>query len=91
MEAMLRRAKFRDYYDIYSILQAGGDISKMISAALEHSDHKLRTRGLIAMLTNSKYFIKEKEFAELQPVYDISPLDIEDYIKQKLLEAKKYT
>ena len=30
MEAMLRRAKFRDYYDIYSILKEGGDINKMI-------------------------------------------------------------
>lgn len=88
MEAMLRRAKFRDYYDIYSILQAGGDINKMISAAIEHSGHKLHTRGLIAMLTNSKNFVKEKEFNELQPVHDVSPLDIEEYIKQKLLEAK---
>jgi predicted nucleotidyltransferase component of viral defense system len=46
MEAMLRRAKFRDYYDIYSILKEGGDINK------------------------------------------ISPIDIQEYIKEKLLEIK---
>lgn len=86
MEAMLRRAKFRDYYDIFSILKEGGDIKKMISAALEHSDYKLRTRGLLAMLTNGNRFVREKGFAELQPVYDISPFEIQEYIKAKLLE-----
>ena len=89
MEAMLRRAKFRDYYDIYSILKEGGDINKMIAAALEHSDHKLRTRGLLNMLTTGKNFIKEKGFEELLPVYDVSANDIQEYIKAKLLEVKE--
>lgn len=88
MEAMLRRSKFRDYYDIYSILKEGKDIQKMINAALEHSEHKLRTRGLLAMLTNGSRFMKEKGFEELLPVYDVTPYDIQEYIKQKLLEAK---
>lgn len=86
MEAMLRRAKFRDYYDIFSILMEGGDIKKMISAALEHSEHKLRTRGLLAMLTNGNRFVRERGFVELQPVYDVSPLEIQEFIKAKLLE-----
>ena len=89
MEAMLRRSQFRDYYDIYSILKEGKDIQKMIDAALEHSNHKLRTRGLLAMLTNGRRFIKEKGFEELQPVYNVSATDIQEYIKQKLLEVKK--
>lgn len=89
MEAMLRRAKFRDYYDIYSILKEGGDLNKMINAALEHSDHKLRTRGLLNMLTTGKNFIKEKGFEEFLPVYDVSPNDIQEYIKEKLLELKQ--
>ena len=89
MEAMLRRAKFRDYYDIYSILKENGDINKMIAAALEHSDYKLRTRGLLNMLTTGKNFIKEKGFEELLPVYDVSANDIQEYIKAKLLEVKE--
>lgn len=88
METMLRRSKFRDYYDIYSILKEGADINKMISAALEHSDHKLRTRGLLNMLTTGKNFVKEKGFEELKPVYDVSPEDIQEFIKAKLLESK---
>ena len=88
MEAMLRRSKFRDYYDIYSILKEDKDLKKMIDAALEHSEHKLRTRGLLAMLTNGSRFIKEKGFEELLPIYDVTPYDIQEYIKQKLLEIK---
>ena len=89
MEAMLRRSKFRDYYDLYSILKEGGDLHKMIDAALEHSEHKLRTRSLFSMLTNGKMFVKEKGFEELMPVYDVSPTDIQEYIKEKLFEIKK--
>ena len=89
METMLRRAKFRDYYDIYSILREGGDINKMISSALEHSDHKLRTRGLLSMLTTGNNFIKEKGFEELGPVYDITSTEIQEYIKAKLQEVKQ--
>jgi predicted nucleotidyltransferase component of viral defense system len=89
METMLRRSKFRDYYDIYSILKEGKNIQKMIDAALEHSGHKLRTRGLLAMLTNGSRFVKEKSFEELNPVYNVTPYDIQEYIKQKLLENKQ--
>lgn len=89
MEAMLRRSKFRDYYDIYSILKEGKDLQKMIDAALEHSGHKLRTRGLLAMLTNGSRFIKEKGFEELLPVYDVTPYNIQEYIKEKLLASKE--
>ena len=61
----------------------------MIDAALEHSGHKLRTRGLLAILTNGSRFVKEKSFEELNPVYDITPYDIQEYIKQKLLDNKE--
>ena len=85
METMLRRSKFRDYYDIYSILLEGGDINKMIAEALEHSDHKLRTKSLLFMLTDGRRFIKDKGFEELQPIYDVSSSGIEAYIKSLLM------
>jgi len=81
MEAMMRRSKFRDYYDIYSILKNGVDIHKLIPLALEHSSHKLKTKGLLAMLTNGELFRKDEQFAQLQPVFDVNSKDIEDYIK----------
>ena len=88
MEAMMRRSKFRDYYDIYSILKNGADIHKLIPMALEHSGHRPKTKGLMAMLTNGELFRKDEQFAQLQPVYDVTPYDIQEYIKQKLLEIK---
>jgi hypothetical protein len=84
MEAMMRRSKFRDYYDIYSILKNGADIHKLIPMALEHSGYKLKTKGLMAMLTNGDLFRKDEQFEQLQPVYSVSARDIEEYIKRLL-------
>ena len=88
MEAMLRRSKFRDYYDIYSILKEGIGIQEMINMALEHSGHLLKRKNLRAFLTDVERFRKDIAFMQLQLVYDISPYDIQEYIKQKLLEIK---
>lgn len=85
MEAMMRRSKFRDYYDIYSILKSGVDIHRLIPMALEHSGHRLQTKGLLAMLTNGDLFRKDEQFGQLQPVYDVSARDIEEYLKGLLL------
>lgn len=84
MEAMMRRSKFRDYYDIYSILKSGADIHKLIPMALEHSGHKLKTKGLMAMLSNGELFRKDEQFSQLKPVYDVTSNDIEAYIKSLL-------
>lgn len=89
MEAMLRRSKFRDYYDIYTILNEGVDIQEMIEMALEHSGHLLKRKNLLAILCDGERFRKDKEFLQLNPVYDITPYDIQEYIKQKLLENKE--
>jgi len=88
MEAMLRRSKFRDYYDIYTILKEGVDIQAMIEMALEHSEHLLKRKNLLAFLCDGDRFRKDKAFMQLNPVYDVSPYDIQEFIKQKLLEKK---
>lgn len=84
MEAMMRRSKFRDYYDIYSILKTGADINKLMPLALEHSGHKFKMKGLMAMLTNGELFRRDEQFLQLQPVYDVTSKDIEIYIKSLL-------
>ena len=88
MEAMLRRSKFRDYYDIYTVLHEGVDIQEMIEMSLEHSGHLLKRKNLLAMLCDGERFRKDKVFIQLHPVYDVTPYDIQEYIKQKLLEVK---
>lgn len=87
MEVMLRRSKFRDYYDIYSLLQAGIDIHDMIDLALKYSGHRLKSKNLLAMLARSDRFIKDATFETLQPQYSITAKEIETEII-KALSAK---
>lgn len=84
MEVMMRRSNFRDYYDIYSILKAGIPLQEMISLALVYSGHRLKTKNLLAMLTNGNRFVRDAHFEQLSPVYHVAPKDIEDYIKDSL-------
>ncbi len=82
MEVMLRRSKFRDYYDIYSLILQGIDITEMISLALKYSGHRLKSKNLLAMLTRSERFIEDTNFKTLCPIYDVTPNDIEKKIKE---------
>ena len=70
------------------ILKSGVDIHELIPLALEHSDHKLKSKNLLAMITNGEAYSKDIHFDALCPVYDVTPYDIQEYIKQKLLENK---
>ena len=85
MEVMLRRMKFRDYYDIYSMLQEGYSIHTGIEKALNLSRHRLSSKNIIAMLLGGK-FVPDDNFATLEPKYDVSREQIREYIMQKLKE-----
>lgn len=85
MEVMLRRSNFRDYYDIYSILKSGVLINDLISLALTYSGHKLKSKNLLAILTNGSRFMRDAHFEQLEPTYAITAQEIEDYIKSCLL------
>lgn len=84
MEVLLRRSNFRDYYDIYSILKADVSIHDMITLALEYSGHRLKTKNLLSILTNGKRFERDSNITNLQPVYHVTPSEIELYIKNLL-------
>lgn len=84
MEVMLRRSNFRDYYDIYSIVKSGVDVRELVSKASTYSQHQLKTKNILAMLTNSNRFTRDERFLQLQPQYDISAMEIEKYLKEKL-------
>ena len=85
MEVMLRRSNFRDYYDIFSILESGMSINDLITLALSYSGHKLKSKNLLAMLTNSNRFTRDAGFDQLQPVYSVTAQEIEEFIKSSLL------
>ena len=85
MEVMLRRMKFRDYYDIYCMLQEGYSIQNGIEKALNLSRHRLSSKNIIAMLLGGQ-FIPDNNFATLEPEYDVTKEQIREYIMQKLKE-----
>lgn len=85
MEVMLRRMKFRDYYDIYCMLQEGYSIHNGIEKALNLSRHRLSSKNIIAMLLGGQ-FVPDNNFATLEPKYDITKEQIREYIMQKLKE-----
>lgn len=80
MEVMLRRSKFRDYYDIYSLLEAGEKLSEMVEIALRYSGHRLKTKNIYAILSRGERFVVDANFGSLQPLYNITPADIEKRI-----------
>ena len=90
MEAMMRRSKFRDYYDIYSILKNGADIMTLIPAALEHSGYKLKAKNLMAILTNGELFKKDEDFEQLMPTYKVSANDIQQYIMNLITQSRVF-
>lgn len=88
MEVLLRRSKFRDYYDIYSIIESGVDIYEIINIALKYSGYRLKTKNLIAMLTRSDRFVPDSSFKALNPIFDVTPEKIENRIKEELLKNR---
>ena len=86
IEVMLRRMKMRDYYDIYSILKEGYDISKGIEAARRYSQHKLNSKNIVMMLLSDR-FMPDENFEHLESKYKVSKEEIRLYILQKLKSA----
>lgn len=83
MEVMLRRAKFRDYYDIYSILREGYSIHNGIEKALKLSRHKLSSKNLIAMMLGGQ-FAPDNNFQNLEAKYNVTKEQMRQCILQKL-------
>lgn len=83
LEVMLRRMKFRDYYDIYSILQEGYSIHNGIAKALNLSRHKLSSKNIITMLLGGQ-FLPDNNFPNLEAKYNVTREQIRLYILQKL-------
>ncbi len=88
MEVMMRRSNFRDYYDIYSILKTGIPIWEMITIAQDYSGHRLKTKNILAILTNGARFKRDERFNQLSPIYQQATEDIECYIKECLSQSK---
>jgi len=83
---MLHRNSHRDYYDIYSILQSGVPLKDIVYGAADYTEHRLKTKNIIAMLVDSENIRIDKQFQELNPVYNFDLAFLEKNISQKAKE-----
>ena len=88
METMARRSRFRNYFDIYSVLKAGADFGKMVAMAISHSGYTLKEKNLLAILSNGERFCKEDNFKQLSPIYDVTAADIQACITDEIKKMR---
>jgi len=81
---MLHRNSHRDYYDIFSILQSGILLKDIVYGATDYTEHRLKTKHIIAMLVDSEHVRIDKRFQELNPIYDFDLNFLEKEISEKL-------
>lgn len=86
-----QRSKFRDYYDIYSLLKAGCSLKTGIDYAIRFARHNISSKFVITKLLASNDFVeREKEgfysSALLNLKYNVTEKDICHFIELKLSE-----
>jgi hypothetical protein len=87
---MLKRSKFRDYYDLYSIIKAGGDFNKIVYGVLKYTSHTVRSRDILSMLADGQRFSSEMNIAHLSPQYNVSIQDIEEFLTPYVKKYNKF-
>lgn len=84
LETMSRRSNFRDYYDLYCILKKGFSLREMVGLAVEHSGHLLKTKNLLSVISDGSRFKRDSHFEQLHPLYEVTPLEIEQFVRQQI-------
>lgn len=84
IEELIISHQFEHYYKLYQLLRNGAPIGDMIDEVIKRNEHRLPKRSVYILLTNGHYYEMPKATS-----YDVSPIDIQEYIKAKLLENKK--
>ena len=78
------RTLFRDYYDIYCLLERGCVLEEAISYASYLSRHQIRSKTMYSRLLSPQLFHREPDFERMSPKYDVSAEEIRDRIKVAL-------
>lgn len=83
------RSLFRDYYDIYSLLQAGYSFEEGLDYALKFTRHQVHSKAILSALITPSLYPKSKEFDLMQPKYAISAEEMADYFMGIIANRKK--
>lgn len=82
--ALCVRSVFRDYYDIFSLLESGQKLEEAISYASYLSRHRIRSKTMYSRLLTPQLFIKGEDFKLLSPQCNVSAQEICNRIKQAI-------
>jgi len=82
--ALCVRSVFRDYYDIHCLLESGQKLEEAISYASYLSRHRIRSKTMYSRLLSPQLFIREDDFKDMSPRYDVSANDIRDRVKMAM-------
>jgi len=83
------RSLYRDYYDIYSLLQAGCSFEEGLDYALKFTRHQVHSKAVLSALITPTLYPKPKDFDLMQPKYDVSPEEMADYFMGIIAARKK--
>ena len=72
---------FRDYYDIYCLLESGCKLEEAISYASYLSRHRIRSKVMYSRLLSPQLFKRDQDFEKMCPKYNVTPEEIRDRIK----------
>ena len=89
MEVMTHRNLFRDYYDMYSILQSGISLSTILAKTGKYTFHNLRTRDMLSLLLNAQKPPFDAHFAAMSPIYNLSFEEMKLFLVEKAKEVVK--
>jgi predicted nucleotidyltransferase component of viral defense system len=78
------RTVFRDYYDVYCLLEEGCKLEEAISYASYLSRHQIHSKVMYSRLLSPQLFRREQDFEKMCPKYNVSPEEIRDRIKNAI-------
>ena len=70
------RTTFRDYYDIYCLLEKGCRLKDAIAYASYLSRHEIRSKNMLSRLITPQLFERPDDFDKMIPKYDVSSEEI---------------
>lgn len=83
------RSLYRDYYDIYSLLQAGYSFEDGLDYALKFTRHQVHPKAVLSALITPTLYPKSADFDLMRPKYEVSPEQMADYFMKVIAERKK--
>ena len=88
MIKLIDHPAFEDYYQLYQCLRGGGDVMRMIEEAIFRTGSPISKRSICILLTSCREHLEYSESDNHQH-NAVSAIDIQEYIKEKLLASKE--